>query len=249
MIFDIITIFPAMFDSPMSASILGLAQERGLIEVRPHDLRDWTHDRHRTTDDDPYGGGPGMVMKAEPLLDSLDAVQALEDEPGYVIFLTPGGIPFTQSIALDLAEKGRLILVCGRYEGFDERAVSRADLELSVGDYVLTGGELPAMIVVDAVSRTVPGVLGDDESSADESFSDGLLEYPQYTRPRSLRGMSVPDVLLSGDHGRIAAWRREQAVLKTARVRPDLLVRASLTEQETQLASAESNQTDTPQEG
>jgi tRNA (guanine37-N1)-methyltransferase len=248
-IFDIITIFPAMFDSPMSASILGLAQERGLIEVRPHDLRDWTHDRHRSTDDDPYGGGPGMVMKAEPLLDSLDAVQALEDEPGHVVFLTPGGVPFTQRLALHLAEKERLVLVCGRYEGFDERALSRADLELSVGDYVLTGGELPAMIVVDAVSRTVPGVLGDDESSADESFSEGLLEYPQYTRPRTLRGMSVPDVLLSGDHGRIAAWRREQAVLKTARVRPDLMARASLTEQEAQLASAESNRADSPQKG
>lgn len=249
MIFDIITIFPAMFDSPMSTSILGLAQERGLIEVRPHDLRDWTHDRHRTTDDEPYGGGPGMVMKAEPLLDSLDAVQALEDAPGYVIFLTPGGTPFTQGIALDLAEKERLILVCGRYEGFDERAVSQADIELSVGDYVLTGGELPAMIVIDAVSRTVPGVLGDDESSADESFSEGLLEYPQYTRPRTVHGMSVPDVLLSGDHGRIAAWRREQAVLKTARVRPDLLAQATLTEQEAQLASADSNRADTPQEG
>jgi tRNA (guanine37-N1)-methyltransferase len=247
-IFDIITIFPAMFDSPMSASILGLAQERGLIEVRPHDLRNWTHDRHRTTDDDPYGGGPGMVMKAEPLLESLDAVQSLEDEPGYVIFLTPGGIPLTQSIALDLAEKERLILVCGRYEGFDERALSRADLELSVGDYVLTGGELPAMIVVDAVSRTVPGVLGDDESSADESFSEGLLEYPQYTRPRTLHGMSVPDVLLSGDHGRIAAWRREQAVLKTARMRPDLLCQATLTAQEAQMVSAESNRAETPQE-
>jgi len=248
-IFDVITIFPAMFDSPMSASILGSARERGLIEVRCHDLREWTHDRHRSTDDAPYGGGPGMVMTAEPIMDALDAVQDLEDEPAHVVFLTPGGVPFSQRIALDLAERGRLILVCGRYEGFDERALSRADLELSVGDYVLTGGELPAMVVIDAVARTVPGVLGDDESSVDESFTDGLLEYPHYTRPRTLRGMSVPDVLLSGDHGRISAWRREQAVLKTARVRPDLLVKASLSELETRLAAVESNRADTPQEG
>lgn len=248
MIFDVVTIFPSMFDSPMSASILGLAQERGLIEVRCHDLRDWTHDRHRSTDDAPYGGGPGMVMRAEPLIDALDAVQELEDEPAHVVFLTPGGTPFTQRIALDLAEKDRLVLVCGRYEGFDERALSRADLELSVGDYVLTGGELPAMVVIDAVARTVPGVLGDDESSSDESFAEGLLEYPQYTRPRTLRGMSVPDVLLSGDHGRIAAWRREQAVLKTARVRPDLLVDADLSEPEARLAAVESDRAPAPKE-
>jgi tRNA (guanine37-N1)-methyltransferase len=248
-IFDVVTIFPAMFDSPMSTSILGLAQERGLIEVRCHDLRDFTHDRHRSTDDAPYGGGPGMVMRAEPLIEALDAVHQLEDDPAYVVFLTPGGVPFTQQIALDLAQKERLILVCGRYEGFDERALSRADLELSIGDYVLTGGELAAMVVVDAVARTVPGVLGDDESSADESFSDGLLEYPQYTRPRSLQGMSVPDVLLSGDHARIAAWRREQAVLKTARVRPDLLGKASLSESEARLAATQTDRAKAPKEG
>jgi tRNA (guanine37-N1)-methyltransferase len=230
----VITIFPGMFDSPMSASIVGLARERGLLELRCHDLREWTHDRHRTTDDSPYGGGPGMVMKPEPLFDALDAVQALEDEPGYVIFFTPAGHKFSQAIATSLAEKERLVFVCGRYEGFDERAVTRADLELSIGDYVLTGGELPAMVVIDAVSRHVPGVLGDEESAVDESFSAGLLEYPQYTRPAEFNGMTVPEVLRSGDHAKIGAYRREQALAKTARVRPDLLAHASLSDDERQ---------------
>lgn len=232
MIADVITIFPRMFEGPMSASIVGLAQERGLLEVRCHDLRDYTHDRHRTTDDAPYGGGPGMVMKAEPLFEALDDVQALEDDPGYVVFLTPSGVPFTQELAVSFAAKERLVFVCGRYEGFDERAVALADMELSIGDYVLTGGELPAMVVIDAVSRQIPGVLGDDESSVDESFADGLLEYPQYTRPRELRGMHVPEVLLGGDHARIARWRREQALRKTARVRPELLEGMSLSDGE-----------------
>ena len=249
MIADIITIFPGMFEGPMSTSIVGLARERGLIEVRCHDLRDWTHDRHRTTDDAPYGGGPGMVMKAEPLLEALDAVQALEDEPAYVVFLTPGGIALSQQIVTDLAEKERLVLVCGRYEGFDERALSRADIELSIGDYVLTGGELAAMVVVDAVSRQVPGVLGDDESSVDESFADGLLEYPQYTRQRELLGMQVPEVLLGGDHARIAGWRREQALRKTARVRPDLLVRASLSDADRRIVEDELSRASAPEEG
>lgn len=232
MIFDAITIFPAMFDGPMSTSIVGLARERGLVEFRAHDLRDYTHDRHRTTDDYPYGGGPGLVMKPEPLFEAIEAVQALEDEPGYVVFFTPGGATLTQPLVESLAEKERLVLVCGRYEGFDGRALSLADLELSIGDYVLTGGELPAMVLVDAVSRHVPGVLGDAESAADESFSAGLLEYPQYTRPAEYRGMEVPEVLRSGDHARIAAWRREQSLRKTARVRPDLLAHASLSEDE-----------------
>ncbi|MDR3686861.1 MAG: tRNA (guanosine(37)-N1)-methyltransferase TrmD [Coriobacteriia bacterium] len=248
MIADVITIFPDMFEAPMSASIVGLARERGLLELRCHDLRDWTHDRHRTTDDAPYGGGPGMVMKPEPLFEALDAVQELEDEPGYVVFFTPSGRPFSQAIAIELAEKERLVFVCGRYEGFDERALTRADLELSIGDYVLTGGELPAMVVIDAVSRQLPGVLGDDESSVDESFADGVLEYPQYTRPASFFGMDVPDVLRSGDHGRIAAWRREQSLRKTVRVRPDLLAGLSLTQAERAIVEDELNRAYAPKE-
>ncbi len=238
MIFDVITIFPDMFESPMSASIVGLARERGLVEFRAHDLRDWTHDKHRTTDDTPYGGGPGQVMKPEPIFEAVEAVQALEDEPGLVVFFTPAGRPLTQPLVEELAGRERLVMVCGRYEGFDERALSLADLELSIGDYVLTGGELPAMVVVDAVSRHVPGVLGDEESAAEESFSEGLLEYPQYTRPAHYRGLDVPEVLRSGDHGKIAAWRREMSVRKTARVRPDLLARASLTSAESRLVDA-----------
>jgi tRNA (guanine37-N1)-methyltransferase len=248
MIVDVLTIFPGMFEGPMSASIVGLARERGLLELRCHDLRDYTYDRHRTTDDAPYGGGPGMVMKPEPLLDALDAIEGLEDDPGFVVFFTPAGTPFSQEIALELAAKERLVLVCGRYEGFDERAVMAADLELSIGDYVLTGGELPAMVVIDAVSRHISGVLGDEESAAEESFSDGLLEYPQYTRPAEFRGASVPAVLLSGDHGKIAKWRREQSLRKTARVRPDLLARASLTAEELKLVQDELRRAETPEE-
>jgi tRNA (guanine37-N1)-methyltransferase len=249
MIVDVVTIFPEMFEGPMSASIIGLARERGLLEVRCHDLRDYTHDRHRTTDDSPYGGGPGMVMKPEPLAEALEAIQALEDEPGYVIFVTPSGVPFTQRLAVELAEKDRLVFVCGRYEGFDERALEAADLELSIGDYVLTGGELAAMVVVDAVSRHVPGVLGDDESRVDESFAEGLLEYPQYTRPSVFAGRSVPDVLRSGDHARIAAWRKEQALRKTARVRPDLLASATLSPEERAIVDDELRRADEPREG
>lgn len=232
MIVDVITIFPDMFEAPMSASIVGLARERGLLEFRTHDLRDWTHDKHRTTDDYPYGGGPGLVMKPGPIFEAVEAVQALEDDPGYVVFFTPAGRPFTQHVALELAEKERLVMVCGRYEGFDERVLTVADLELSIGDYVLTGGELPAMVVTDAVSRHVPGVLGDADSAVEESFSAGLLEYPQYTRPAEYRGMDVPEVLRSGDHARIAAWRRAESIRKTALLRPDLLARASLTDSE-----------------
>jgi tRNA (guanine37-N1)-methyltransferase len=249
MIVDVVTIFPGMFEAPMSASIVGLARERGLLELRLHDVRDWTHDRHRTTDDTPYGGGPGMVMKPEPVFEALDAVAELEDEPGFVVFFTPAGVPFSQDLALELAEKDRLVFVCGRYEGFDERALSRADLELSIGDYVLTGGELPAMVVIDAVARHLPGVLGDDESSVDESFADGVLEYPQYTRPASFRGMDVPEVLRSGDHGRIAAWRREQSLRKTARVRPDLLAGLSLNDAERAIVQDELNRAEAPEEG
>ena len=248
MIVDVLSIFPDMFEGPMSVSIVGLARERGLLELRCHDLREYTHDRHRSTDDAPYGGGPGMVMKPEPLNEALDAIELLEDEPGYVVFFTPAGRPFSQDLAMELADKERLVLVCGRYEGFDERAVMRADLELSIGDYVLTGGELPAMVVIDAVSRQLPGVLGDEESAVDESFADGLLEYPQYTRPQEYRGVAAPAVLLSGDHGKIAQWRREQSLRKTARVRPDLLARASLTPTELQIVQDELKRAETPEE-
>lgn len=249
MIVDVITLFPAMFESPMSASIVGLARERGLLEFRTHDLRDWTHDRHRTTDDAPYGGGPGMVMKPEPLFEAVQAVQSLEDEPGFVVFFTPSGRPFTQKLSAELAKKERLVMVCGRYEGFDERSLSLADLELSIGDYVLTGGELPAMVVTDAVARHVPGVLGDEESAAEESFSEGLLEYPQYTRPAEFMGMSVPEVLRSGDHKRVEQYRREQSIRKTARVRPELLASAALTDQERDIAHDEMTRAASPEEG
>lgn len=229
MIVDILTIFPEMFEVPMSTSIMGIARDRGHLELRVHDLRDWAHDKHRTTDDYPYGGGPGMVMKPEPLFEAIEAIQELGPVTGKVVFFTPAGLPFRQSVATQLATDQRLILVCGRYEGFDERALTLADLELSIGDYVLTGGELPAMVVVDAITRLLPGVLGDDASSVEESFAEGLLEYPQYTRPASFRGMDVPDVLRSGDHARVAAWRREQAIERTALRRPDMLEHASIT--------------------
>ena len=249
MIVDVISIFPGMFEAPLSASIVGLARERGLLELRTHDLRAWTRDKHHTTDDYPYGGGPGLVMKPEPIFEAVEAVQQLEDEPGFVIFLSAGGRSLDHELVVELTEKERLVLVCGRYEGFDERALSLADLELSLGDFVLTGGEIPAMAVIDAVARHVPGVLGDEESAADESFADGLLEYPQYTRPASYRGMDVPDVLRSGDHAKIAQWRRAQSIEKTARVRPDLLARASLSDRERETAERLQTRAPLPEEG
>ncbi len=236
---DVLTIFPEMFDAPMSASIVGLARQKGLLNLYVHDLRDWTHDRHRTTDDAPYGGGPGMVMKPEPIFEAIDSIRGLDADPGMVGFLTPAGRRLTQRLAQELAGATRIILVCGRYEGFDERVFALADFQISIGDYVLTGGELPAMVVVDAVARLQPGVLGDELSAADETFTQGLLEYPQYTRPAEYRGLEVPAVLRSGDHARIAAWRREQSVRRTARVRPDLLPRAALTDSERAVANSE----------
>jgi tRNA (guanine37-N1)-methyltransferase len=238
MIVDVITIFPGMFEGPMSCSMVGLARERGLLELRLHDLRDYTEDRHRSTDDCPYGGGPGMVMRPEPLFRAVRAVQDLGPGEATVVFLTPGGERFTQRTALDLSPADRIVFVCGRYEGFDERVFALADLRLSIGDYVLTGGELPAMVVIDALTRLIPGVLGHEESTSDESFSEGLLEYPQYTRPATFENMSVPEVLLSGNHARIAEYRRRQSVIRTARIRPDLLNETHLSEEERALARA-----------
>jgi tRNA (guanine37-N1)-methyltransferase len=249
MIVDVITIMPQMFEGPMGASMLGIAREKGILDLRLHDLRDWAHDRHRTTDDYPYGGGAGMVMKPEPIAEAIEAVQALEEDPGYVVFLTPAGRVFDQRCAEELASRERLVLVCGRYEGFDERVMGRADLELSVGDYVLTGGEIPAMLVIDAVTRLQAGVLGHEQSAVDESFAEALLEYPQYTRPAVFEGVDVPEVLLSGNHGKVAAWRREQSIRKTARLRPDLLERASLTPEERRIAEDEIAGATTPEEG
>ena len=218
---DVLTLFPGMFPGPLDESIIKRACESGRLQLGVHDLRDYTHDRHRTVDDRPFGGGPGMLLKPEPL---FEAVEALRGEKPRVILTSPAGRPFRQEIARELAGEKHVLLVCGSYEGFDERVrQSLADDEISIGDYVLTNGALPAMVIVDAVTRLLPGVLGDDESSQDESFSGCLLEYPQYTRPAEFRGMNVPEVLLSGDHAAIEKWRREQATVQTRQRRPDLL--------------------------
>ena len=218
---DVLTLFPAMFVGPLDESIIMRARKAGLLDLKIHQLRDWTQDRHTTVDDRPFGGGPGMLMKPEPL---FAAVENLRREGTKVILLTPSGRKFSQAIARELAGQKDLLFVTGHYEGFDERVRENlADDELSIGDYVLTNGALPAMVIIDAVARLLPGVLGDDESSRDESFSQGLLEYPQYTRPAEFRGMKVPEVLLSGNHAEIEKWRCEQARLRTNAVRPDLL--------------------------
>jgi tRNA (guanine37-N1)-methyltransferase len=218
---DVLTLFPAMFAGPLDESIIMRARKKGLLDLKVHDLRQWTHDRHKTVDDRPFGGGPGMLMKPEPV---FEAVESLRQDATKVILLSPGGRKFDQPIARELAQQTDLLLVTGHYEGFDERIrLGLAHDELSIGDYVLTNGALPAMVVIDAVTRLLPGVLGDDESSRDESFSHGLLEYPQYTRPAEFRGMKAPDVLVSGNHAEIEKWRREQAKLRTKERRPDLL--------------------------
>jgi len=218
---DVLTLFPAMFAGPLDESIIKRARESGRLDLTTHNLRDYAHDRHRTVDDRPFGGGPGMLLKPEPL---FEAVEGLAREQTRVILLSPAGRKFSQAIARELAGFDHLLLVSGHYEGFDERVREQlADDELSIGDYVLTNGALPAMVIVDAVTRLLPGVLGDDESSHEESFNHGLLEYPQYTRPAEFRGLKVPDVLLSGNHAEIARWRAEQARLRTQERRPDLL--------------------------
>lgn len=223
MIFDVLTLFPDMFDSPLRESILGRAIKQGVLEVRAHNLRDWAEGKHLTTDDTPYGGGDGMVMKPEPIARAVAELRQ-KAPAAKVLLMTPQGVPFQQQHARDLACESGLIFLCGRYEGFDERVrQTLVDAEFSIGDFVLTGGELPAMVMIDAISRNLPGVLGSSGSAETDSFVDGLLEYPQYTRPAVFDGMSVPDVLLSGNHGKIACWRREQQLLRTLQRRPELL--------------------------
>jgi tRNA (guanine37-N1)-methyltransferase len=224
MLVDIVTIFPGYFASPLATGLLGKAGERGLLQVRLHDLRAWAADRHRSVDDAPFGGGAGMIMLPGPWFEALDALQA--DGPAHVVLLAPDGHRFDQATAARLAREPRLVLCCGRYEGIDERVRTRVDEVLSIGDFVLAGGEPAALVVLDAVARLIPGVMGNAASAAEESFAAGLLEYPQYTRPAIYRGLEVPAVLRSGDHAAIARWRRAQALERTRRLRPDLLERA-----------------------
>jgi len=218
--FDIVTLFPSMFESPLSESILKRAADEGLIEIRLNNLRDFTSDRHHIVDDYPFGGGAGMVMKPEPV---VEAIESLKKECTTVILLSPQGKPFDQNMAQRLSEKSHVMLICGRYEGVDERVSGYVDEVVSLGDFVLTGGEIAAMAIVDSVSRLLPGVLGSNDSSTEESFSWQLLEYPQFTRPRDFRGKKVPDILLSGNHEAIRKWRRKEALRKTMAQRPDLL--------------------------
>jgi tRNA (guanine37-N1)-methyltransferase len=225
---DVLTLFPKLFEEPFGYGIFKRAAENGLVRVNLVDIRDYAHDKHRTADDYPYGGGAGMVMKPEPLFEAVEAVR--EEVPGgRVILLTPQGRPFGQELAAELAREDHLVFICGHYEGVDERVREHlADDEISIGDYVLTGGEIPAMVVMDAVLRLIPGVLGSGASPVEESHAGGLLEYPQYTRPPDYRGWKVPEVLLSGNHAEIAAWRREQELQRTLERRPDLLAAAEL---------------------
>jgi tRNA (guanine37-N1)-methyltransferase len=244
--FEVFTLLPEVFPRYLESSILQRARQRGLIEVRVHNIRDYTHDRHHTTDDTPYGGGGGMVMKPEPVFEAVESVLGISSHPAQpvpfdqtqgkhvpVILLTPQGRAFTQRVAEELSRHERVALLCGRYEGVDERIREHlVSDEISVGDYVLTGGELPALILIDAVSRLIPGVLGDPTGAEDDSHSMGLLAYPHYTRPPEFRGWQVPEVLLSGDHGKIEKWRREQALIRTFNKRPDMIEKAELSEKD-----------------
>ncbi len=231
----ILTIFPEMFESVLNSSILGRAREQGLIEVECVDIRPFSDRKHKNTDDYPFGGGAGMVMLAQPIMDAMKHVTG-ENFSGRRIYMGPRGTTLTTAKARELAKEEHLVLLCGHYEGVDQRALDACiDEEISIGDYILTGGELAAMVLTDAVSRFIPGVLGSGESAEEESFSDGLLEYPQYTRPRELCGMEVPEVLLSGDHAKIKAWRRQESLRATKKFRPDLLEKAELTPKEKKL--------------
>ena len=241
--FDIVTIFPAMVEAPLAAGILGRAIERGTLDVRVRDLRDFTTDRHKVVDDVPYGGGPGMVLKPDPVFRALDRIETERGAPLTVIMMSPQGRCFTQQEARRLTGVPHVVLLCGRYEGFDDRIRSRVTEELSIGDYVLTGGELPALVVLEAVARLVPGVVGDGESVVAESFTRGLLDFPQFTRPAEVlsadgsgeRVLTVPEVLLSGNHAQIRRWRKRQALSRTLERRPDLLAGAELDEEEKEI--------------
>ncbi len=218
---DVLTLFPGMFAGPLDESIVNRARKAGLLDLQVRNLRDWTHDRHRTVDDKPFGGGPGMLLKPEPI---FEAVEALAGEKTRVLLMSPAGRVFNQSLARELAVEEHLLVICGSYEGVDQRVIDTlVDDEISIGDYVLTNGALPAMVVIDTITRLLPGALGDEQSAADESFSQGLIEYPQYTRPAEFRGMKVPDVLLSGNHAEIEKWRKQTARQRTLERRPDLL--------------------------
>jgi tRNA (guanine37-N1)-methyltransferase len=225
--FEVLSVFPEMFESPLNFSLLKKAQEKGLLSVRLHDIRDWAEDRHKMTDDVPYGGGCGMVMKVEPV---EKALASIKKRNSLVVLMTPQGKTFNQKIAAQLSKKKHIIIICGRYEGVDERIREHlVDLEISLGDYILTGGEPAAVVLIDAVSRLIPDVLGNPQSTISESFSDNLLEYPQYTRPAKYKGWAVPDVLTSGNHAKIEIWRKRESLKKTYNRRPDLLKKAKLT--------------------
>jgi tRNA (guanine37-N1)-methyltransferase len=230
--FDIVTIFPAMIEAPLAAGIIGRAIARGTLDVAVRDLRAFTTDRHKVVDDVPYGGGPGMVLKPEPMFRALDAIESERGGPLTVILTSPQGKRFSQADAQRLSAADHLVLLCGRYEGFDDRIRQRVTEELSIGDYVLTGGELPALVILDAVARLVPGVVGDEQSVVDESFNRGLLDFPHYTRPAEVDDLRVPEVLLSGNHAAIRRWRKKEALARTLERRPDLLEAAQLDEEE-----------------
>jgi tRNA (guanine37-N1)-methyltransferase len=233
---DILTLFPLMFEVPFSFGIFKRAVDNGMVEMNVIDIRDYTHDKHHTADDTPYGGGAGMVLKPGPIFEAVEAIKnSVKGEPR-VVLLTPQGRLFSQDVAGELARERHLVFICGHYEGVDERVREHlASDEISIGDYVLTGGELPAVVVIDAVVRLLPGVLGSEDSPRDDSHAGGLLEYPQYTRPADFRGWLVPEVLISGDHARIAGWRREQVIRRTLERRPDLLEKADLGREDKQL--------------
>lgn len=238
MTFDIVTIFPAMIRQALADGVVGRAIERGTLDVAIHDLRDFTTDRHRVVDDVPYGGGPGMVLKPEPIFRALDAIaeqRGVPLETMSTVLLSPQGSSFTQGEAVRLSRAAHVVLLCGRYEGVDERVRARVAEEISIGDYVLSGGELPALVVIDAVARHVPGVVGDDQSVADDSFSRGLLDFPHYTRPAEVGTLRVPDVLLSGNHAEIRRWRKRESLSRTLERRPDLLAGAALDEEEREI--------------
>jgi len=245
--FEVFTLLPEVFPSYLESSILKRARQNGLLTVNVHNIRDYTHDKHKMTDDTPYGGGGGMVMKPEPVFEAVETVlggkvQQIKNESVPVVMLTPQGRVFTQSIADELSQYKRIALICGRYEGIDERIREHLVTdEISIGDYVLTGGELPALILIDALARLIPSVLGDPTGAADDSHASGLLEYPHYTRPPEFRGWKVPEVLLSGDHGKVEKWRREQAILRTLSRRPDILKQANLTAAEQHFLSEHTN--------